>query len=94
MNTKQLCDQVKEYIDKHSWFEFDNIYKENDKDVLSFTTRQKGSVIDEEPGTEDIRKGYEIKKALKERFPGVETEVTTCDEWTDLKITLPLTEEK
>jgi hypothetical protein len=54
---------------------------------LGLSTRDHGSVGDEEPGEQDIRNARSLRDVIKERFPdGFRYEIDTVDEWTWLNI--------
>lgn len=62
--TKPTIDEIVAMVKKESWFELD----EKERDWASFTTREHGSVGEEQAGSEDIRMANKTKKMLLDKY--------------------------
>lgn len=78
--------EIKTFIAKQrTWLELD----EHGKDYLYFTTRDNGDIVEEKPGSEDIREAQRIGRLVLKEFAGlVAVDLDVVDEWTELTITL------
>jgi hypothetical protein len=84
--TPTLIEQVRQFVALIAgWFEEDD----SDETTLRYSTREHGSVYDEEPGQEDVRQARRIGRTAELRFPGLRVTVETVDEWTHLNLHLP-----
>ena len=54
----------------------------------SYSTRDNGDIENETPGQEDIREARRLQAILEGRFKNVRATVGTCDECTNLEISL------
>lgn len=61
-----------------TWFGLDTVRD----GYVSFTTRQHGDMMNDEPGEADLRAGKSLAKELKKEFPEYSWSVDYIDEWT------------
>ena len=65
------------------------IEEEDDMREILIATRENGNVYNESPGEKDIKEAQRVQKILMNKFPGIETQIETVDEWVHLSITAP-----
>ncbi len=78
---KPTIEDIKTYVKNNSWFEEDE--NEDVTKAVSFITRDNGDVGEEEAGEDDVKKAYEVGRALLDKY-GKETisvNVEIIDEW-------------
>ena len=76
--------QIKRLVQNKSYLEFEG----QEGNMLRFVTRENGDVGEEEYSPMDYEEAERVEKLIKDKFEGVETEVSTVDEWVDLEVTI------
>lgn len=71
---------TKTYMDVE---EADNMYE------ILIATRENGDVYDDTAGPKDIEEAQRVQKILMKKFPGLQVQVQTVDEWVHLSIKAP-----
>jgi hypothetical protein len=71
--------------DNKSYFDIE----EQSDDFIQLTTRENGSVGDEEYGIEDIEEAKSIVKKIKEKYPKTKVSIYTVDEFVYLELEVP-----
>lgn len=71
---------TKTYMDVE---EADNMYE------ILIATRENGDVYDDTAGADDIKEAQRVQKILMKKFPGIQIQVQTVDEWVHLSIKAP-----
>lgn len=81
---------IVDYIHRNSWFQLDGDLEDfEDSDELIFATRDNGNVGDERFGHKDFEEAKRIMKEVRGQFGGIMYhDITTCDEWVNIEITL------
>ncbi len=74
--------RIKRLVQNKSYLQLD----EQEGNMLRFVTRENGDVGEEEYSPKDLQEAERVEKLIKDKFEGVETEVTTVDEWVDLEV--------
>ena len=77
--------EIINFVKRESWFQHD------ENDTLMFSSREYGSVYDEEPGQADLDEGRRLAKLIKEKF-GVTCELEIVDEWVILTVNIDMNE--
>lgn len=81
-----MIEQIKKFIkESDTTLAFDDEY---DDTYVSFTTRENGDVGEEEYSEIDLQDALLMKKAIEIKFPDVQVEVETVDEWVNLEVTI------
>lgn len=61
---------------------------DNMREIL-IATRENGDVYDDTAGPKDIEEAQRVQKILMKKFPGLQVQIETVDEWVHLSIKAP-----
>lgn len=61
---------------------------DNMREIL-IATRENGDVYDDTAGADDIKEAQRVQKILMKKFPGIQIQIQTVDEWVHLSIKAP-----
>lgn len=61
---------------------------DNMSEIL-IATRENGNVYDDTAGADDIKEAQRVQKILMKKFPGLQVQIETVDEWVHLLIKAP-----
>lgn len=85
MKTTQFnVDELALYMQRYSYFEFDEVSE--DPVFMVFSTNKNGNKSLGKPGTTDLNKAVLLKCLLLSRFNNLTVEVSSIKEWVLLKI--------
>lgn len=92
MAEMQIKKDIQKFMNSTSYMDLDGEIEKDylDDNNLLYATRSHGDVGEEEPGSEDFKHAYEIRKKLYELFPNdiQNVEIEDVDEWVHLTIIL------
>jgi hypothetical protein len=84
MFTSQEYSDIEVIVDR-SWFDLHPYEGEDNDYEIMMTTREHGSVYNEEPGDEDIEEASRLCKEIQTKL-GYEAEWDTTDEWVNIYV--------
>jgi hypothetical protein len=85
MFTPQEYSDIKEIVNHTSWFDLHPYEGEDNDYSIMLTTRDNGSVYEEEPGDEDIEEAIRLCKVIQTKL-GYEAEWDVTDEWVNIYV--------
>jgi hypothetical protein len=81
MFTQEDYTKIKQFVEANTWFQIDGY----DEEEVSLTTRENGSVYNEEPGDEDIEEAIRLCKEIQTKL-GYEADWDVTDEWVNIYV--------
>ena len=66
-----------------------DVEEADDMREIIIATRENGDVYDDTAGADDIKEAQRVQKILMKKFPGIQIQVQTVDEWVHLSINAP-----